>query len=61
MIPLVSLPIREVTSSTNNERIFFKNHQVSSESSHYFVESPLNLVEDDQSSIIIFKEDINQN
>ncbi len=61
VIPLVPLPISSITSS-NSDRIFFKTQQISSlpsESSHYFVQSPLNLVEDDQSSIIIFKEDIN--
>ncbi len=63
VIPLVPLPISTVTPS-NGEKIFFKSQQISSlpsESSHYFVQSPLNLVEDEQSSIIIFKEDINNN
>ncbi len=59
VIPLVPLPISSVTPS-NGDKIFFKNQQVSShssESSHYLVHSPLNLVDDEQSSIIIFKED----
>ncbi|CAF1063298.1 unnamed protein product [Adineta ricciae] len=55
VMPLVPLPV----TTSNSDRIFFKNHPVSSDSSHYFVQSPLNLVDDDQSSIIIFKEDIN--
>ena len=55
VIPLVPLPV----TTSNSDRIFFKNHPVSSDPSHYFVQSPLNLVDDDQSSIIIFKEDIN--
>ncbi len=58
VIPLVPLPINSVTPS-NGDKIFFKSQQVSSESSNYFVNSPLNLVDDEQSSIIIFKEDIN--
>jgi len=60
VIPLVPLPISSVAPS-NGDKIFFKSQQVStrpSESSHYLVHSPLNLVEDEQSSIIIFKEDI---
>jgi hypothetical protein len=63
VIPLVPLPISSVTQS-NDDKIFFKSQQMSSlspESSHYLVQSPLNLVEDEQSSIIIFKEDINNN
>jgi hypothetical protein len=46
---------------SNGDKIFFKNQPVSSHSSesspHYLVHSPLNLVDDEQSSIIIFKED----
>lgn len=60
MIPLVPLPISSIRTS-DDDKIIFKNQQISShpsESSHYFIESPLNLVEDEQSSIIIFKEDI---
>jgi hypothetical protein len=60
IIPLVPLPISSIT-STNNDKIFFKSQQVStipSDSSHYLVQSPLNLIEDEQSSIIIFKENI---
>jgi len=60
VIPLVPLPISSVTPS-NGDEIFFKSQQISSllsESEHYLVHSPLNLVEDEQSSIIIFKEDI---
>ncbi len=56
VIPLVPLPI----TPSNGDQIFFKSQQVSShssESSHYRVHSPLNLVDDEQSSIIIFKED----
>jgi len=61
VIPLVPLPISSITPS-NGDKIFFKSQQISSESSsHYLVQSPLNLVEDEQSSIIIFKEDINNN
>jgi len=61
VIPLVSLPISPITPS-NSDQIYFKSQQISSlpsESEHYLVHSPLNLVEDEQSSIIIFKEDIN--
>ncbi|UJR38529.1 hypothetical protein I4U23_031197 [Adineta vaga] len=58
VIPFVPLPISSV-GTPNSDRIFFRNHPVSSDSSHYFVQSPLSLVDDDQSSIIIFKEDIN--
>jgi hypothetical protein len=61
VIPLVPLPISSITPS-NGEKIFFKTQQMSSlpsDSSHYLVQSPLNLIEDEQSSIIIFKEDIN--
>ena len=60
VIPLVPLPISPVIPS-NGDKIFFKNQPVSSHSSesspHYLVHSPLNLVDDEQSSIIIFKED----
>ena len=58
VIPLVPLPISSITPS-NGDKIFFKSQQESP--SHYLVQSPMNLVEDEQSSIIIFKEDINNN
>jgi len=54
---MIPLPV----SSSNSERIFFKSNQVSSldcDSSNYAGHSPLNLVDEDQSSVIIFKEDI---
>ena len=57
VIPMIPLPV----SSSNSERIFFKSNQVSSldcDSSNYAGHSPLNLVDEDQSSVIIFKEDI---
>ncbi|CAF1338268.1 unnamed protein product [Rotaria sordida] len=60
VIPLVPLPISSMTAS-DSDKIIFKTQQVSSlpsESSNCFIQSPLNLVEDEQSSIIIFKEDI---
>ncbi|CAF3337498.1 unnamed protein product [Rotaria socialis] len=62
VMPLVSRPIGSVTPS-DSDKIIFKTQQVSSssfscESSNYFIQSPLNLVEDEQSSIIVFKEDI---
>ena len=61
VIPLVPLPLSSITPS-NGDKIYFKSQQVlslPSESSHYIVQSPLSLIEDEQSSIIIFKEDIN--
>lgn len=61
VIPIVPLPMSSTTTS-DSDKIIFRTQQISptlpSESSNYFIQSPLNLVEDEQSSIIIFKEDI---
>ena len=56
VIPLVPLPVKSLTSN-NDEKIFFKTQSIPSESSNNRVHSPLNLVDDEQSSIIIFQED----
>ncbi len=61
VIRLVPLSISSIKPS-DDDKIIFKSQpvsSVSSESSHCFIESPLNLVDDEQSSIIIFQEDIN--
>lgn len=57
----VNVSVSSIASS-NGENIFFKNRSISptSSSSHFPIRSPLNLVEDEQSSttsIIMFKED----
>lgn len=61
VIPIVPLPMSSTTTS-DSDKIIFRTQQISPtlppESSNYFIQSPLNLVEDEQSSIIIFKEDI---
>jgi hypothetical protein len=53
MIPLVPLSVSSITPS-NGHQIFVKSPSVPS---HCLVKSPFNLVEDDQSTIIIFEED----
>ncbi|CAF3538579.1 unnamed protein product [Rotaria sp. Silwood1] len=60
VIPLVPRPMSSMTLS-DGDKIIFNTQQISSlpsESSNYFIQSPLNLVDDEQSSIIIFKDDI---
>ncbi|CAF1013642.1 unnamed protein product [Rotaria sordida] len=57
-----AVPLVSSTTSLNSENIFLKNRQIlpSSPSSHFSARSPLNLVEDEQSSatsIIMFQED----
>jgi len=58
VIPIVPLSVPP----SNGEKIFFRSHHLisrdSSETSNYLAHSPLNLVDEDQSSVIIFKEDI---
>jgi len=58
VIPAIRLPVTR----SSDEMTFFRNHEsksaVSSETSNYLCYSPLNLVDEDQSSVIVFKEDI---
>ncbi|CAF1039021.1 unnamed protein product [Adineta steineri] len=59
----VVIPLVSSDTSSNGENIFFQNRQISSPTSHYLPRSPLNLVEDEQSSatsIIMFQEDSKQ-